>query len=173
MKQIGGRSFSLRQHGRKWLAAEPPDPPVQQALCAAAPAFTKKARERIHSLGGFFVKGLRCSPVSGEQLRIVLTWRVLKAVRYWEGTNPSVFSLRSNPPPFQQGRLFSSPFRHYIIGKPLRPQGINYDQYCRVQGDHPPARGWGQRPHKERLLEASPGRCFFTVYSLPAQVPVV
>jgi hypothetical protein len=58
-----------------------------------------------------------CSPVSGEQLRIVLTWRVLKAVRYWEGTNPSVFSLRSNPPPFQQGRLFSSPFRHYIIGK--------------------------------------------------------
>ena len=98
MLQVVGRRYSTTQHGRKWLAAQPPDPLVQQARCAAAPSSSIKGRERVYSLGSFFEEGLRFSPETGEKLRIVLTWRVLKAVRYWEGTNPSVFSLRSNPP---------------------------------------------------------------------------
>ena len=61
------------------VAKPPPDPPVQLALCAAAPSSSIKGRERVYSLGSFFEEGLRCSPVSGEQLRIVLTWCVFPA----------------------------------------------------------------------------------------------
>ena len=49
------------------------------ALCATAPSSSIKGRERVYSLGSFFEEGLRFSPLSGEKLRIVLTWRVLAA----------------------------------------------------------------------------------------------
>ena len=78
-QQIVGRRYSPIQHGRNRVWALPSDPPVQQALCAAAPSSSIKGRERVYSLDSFFEEGLRFSPLSGEKLRIVLSWRVLAA----------------------------------------------------------------------------------------------
>ena len=75
---VVGRRYSPIQHGRKWLAAQPPDPPVQLALCAAAPSSSKKPPRELILSRALFDEGLRCSPVSGEQLRIALTCRTPK-----------------------------------------------------------------------------------------------